>query len=154
MLQRLPKTKNRPVNVGHARTLSDMRLVNAYFEDSTSRAIYERVILERMQEDGYTNYARWVQSLQPKREQDDPLREFIRTPEGVTLAAELRDYSARFPFEASDYLDDADRCREFCSEEGNIYDLTEDELTRRRLNMLKVIRYAARRWLRKQREQG
>lgn len=145
--RRVPRS-GRP-SLREVRGWSDRKLLNAFFYDRTNRSLYERVIGEHMIEDGYADFADWIWPKEADKSTAKSSEGSLlpKTASGQTLGSELRailDSGCKF-----ENTYDPERCVEFCSPAGNLYDKTEDELTRRQANMLGLVRDRARRELRK-----
>jgi hypothetical protein len=140
------QTKNRP-SLLDLRALSDRALVAGFFEERSWRSLYERIILERMQEDGYYNFYQWVWDTPSSKKISSKQPPIPRTALGMQLGSELRAiFESGCKFED---VRDSERVREFCSPDGNVYHLTERELTQRQKGMLGLIRDRSRRWIQK-----
>lgn len=151
--------KKKVMTLGEARRLSDQELVETFFDDPSSRAVTHRVILERMKRDGYTGFFDWVWDTweelktKPLSEKEvvvdaDVLDDSIipMSRDGETLRRELTAIiNSSYSFTGVHH---PRRCREFCSERGNVLDLKEKQLTPAQKRMLGLIRDRADRFLR------
>jgi len=140
--------KENPTTLGVARRMPDPQLVSSFFEDRSSRSVYERVIQARMLEDGFVDFFRWVWTYKNPGTVPNKTSAIQKTPSGQTLAKELQGiYESGYAFSDTD---DPERCREFCSVEGNVYNKTEEDLSVKQRGFLGLIRDRYRSWMRKQ----
>jgi hypothetical protein len=152
----------RAANIGLLRKLSDRALVELFFDDTTSRAVSHRVILERMKRDGYVEFFAWTWDTNEKLADKPPVEKGAPAEDTVvddniipitgpneTLRRELTaimkssyDFSGVFQ---------PKRCKEFCTERGNVLSLKEKQLSMPQKRMLGLIRDRADRFLRGER---
>lgn len=144
-------------NIGVIRKFSDRELVEAFFDDKTSRANYHQVLLERMKRDGYSEFFDWVWDTEPELKDKPTKDKFVEdvndgdniisvSKVGETLRRELTAI-LRSSYDFKD-VHQPRRCREFCSERGNVLDLKENQLSPAQKRMLGLIRSRADNFLR------
>lgn len=129
------------------RKWTDPELISRFFEDRAYRSLYEGVVRERMLEDGFVDFFNWVWAYQqPTVKPKEPAKLIHRTLPGFALGAELAEILAS----GCKFTDtqEPERCLDFCSPSGNIYHLSEDELSEKRRGMLGLIRDRYRRYTR------
>jgi hypothetical protein len=130
--------------------MTDRVLVNRFFTDTSSRAVCFRAIQERMVRDGYTDFFDWVWDYAPApstKSSSTKARKvrIVRTKRGQVLGPELQAmYDSGFSFREADQ---PDRCLRFCSPDGQVHDLIEDDLTSRQKRMLGLIRDLYDQWV-------
>jgi hypothetical protein len=147
------KAAKKLITLNAARKLIDEDLINRFGDHTEDRSITYRVVLERMKRDGFTDLYYWIWAGPEPTAAKQGGEAAAPPPQSKndgTLRQELTKM-ATAPIFTKACMREPERCARFCSEEGNVRDMAEDDLSPPQKRMLGLIRDRYTSWERSRR---